>query len=100
VDHVRAGLKELIRRGIDRQIFSPLLDEELAVALLLGPMMFRHIFRGSLDKEWLAHGAVEAFWRANARGSNGPHGVPPGAIDAKPRKRSAHKPNGKPLPAH
>ena len=22
-------------------------------------MMFRHIFRGSLDKEWLARGAVE-----------------------------------------
>ena len=30
-------------------------------------MMFRHIFRGSLDKEWLARGAVEAFWRAHAR---------------------------------
>ncbi len=61
MEHLRGGLKELIRRGIDRQIFSPLLDEELAVALLLGPMVFRHIFRGSLDKDWLARGAVDAL---------------------------------------
>jgi AcrR family transcriptional regulator len=100
MEHVRGGLKELIRRGIDRQIFSPLLDEELAVALLLGPMMFRHIFRGSLDKEWLARGAVEAFWRANARNGKGSREAAASAPAPKLHKRSSHKANGKPAPAH
>ena len=96
----RGGLKELVRRGIDRQIFSPLLDEELSVALLLGPMVFRHIFRGSVDKEWLARGAVDLFWRANARNAKGTH-EPVGAThETKSPKRAGHKPNGKPAPAH
>jgi Tetracyclin repressor-like, C-terminal domain len=102
MEHLRGGLKDLIRRGIDRQIFSPLLDEELAVALLLGPMVFRHIFRGSLDRTWLARGAVEAFWRANARSANakGTHDAVGAAAAAEPPKRSTHKPNIKPSPAH
>jgi len=100
MEHLRAGLKELIRRGIDRQIFSPLLDEELAVALLLGPMVFRHIFRGSLDKTWLARGAVEAFWRANARNAKGTHEAVGASTETKPPKRASHKQNSKPSPAH
>ena len=67
MERIRAGLKALIRRGIDDGIFPSVLDEELAVALLVGPMMFRHIFSRSLDKEWLARGAVESFWAAHAR---------------------------------
>jgi hypothetical protein len=87
MEHLRGGLKDLIRRGIDRQIFSPLLDEELSVALLLGPMVFRHIFRGSLDREWLARGAVEAFWRAHARNVKiSP--APSAAAESKLHKRS------------
>ncbi len=100
VEHLRGGLKELIRRGIDRQIFSPLLDEELAVALLLGPMVFRHIFRGSVDKEWLARGAVDLFWRANARNAKGTHDAPAASSDKKAPRRAAHRPNAKPSPLH
>jgi hypothetical protein len=100
MEHLRGGLKELLRRGIDRQIFSPLLDEELAVALLLGPMMFRHIFRGSLDKEWLARGAVEAFWRAHARSPKPSRETSSGSTEVKSTKRSSHKSNTKPTPAH
>jgi AcrR family transcriptional regulator len=100
MEHVRGGLKELVRRGINRGVFSSVLDEELAVALLVGPMMFRHIFRGSLDKEWLARGAVESFWRANARNGRDPHDAIASAPQAKPHKRSTHKPNGKPAPTH
>jgi len=100
MERVRAGLKELVRRGIERGIFSSLLDEELAVALLVGPMMFRHIFRGSWDKEWLARGAVESFWRANARGQNGSVGAPAATTEAKSHKRSNHKPHPKPMSTH
>ena len=100
MERIRSGLKELVRRGIDRGIFSSVLDEELAVALLVGPMMFRHIFRGSLDKEWLARGAVESFWRANARNVRAAHDTNANAPEAKHQKRRTYKPNGKPAPAH
>jgi AcrR family transcriptional regulator len=63
----RAGVKRLLRRGIERGIFPAVLDEDLGVALLIGPMMFRQVFGGSIDKQWLAQGAVDAFWKAYAR---------------------------------
>jgi hypothetical protein len=100
MEHLRGGLKELLRRGIDKQIFSPLLDEELAVALLLGPMMFRHIFRGSLDKEWLARGAVDAFWRAHARDTKGTHDAASSPPKRKPQTTPSHNQNAKLSPAH
>jgi AcrR family transcriptional regulator len=75
MERARSGVKKLLRRGMERGIFPAVLDEDLGVALLFGPMMFRHIFSGSMDKEWLARGAVEAFWKAHAReGSRPGHG--------------------------
>jgi AcrR family transcriptional regulator len=71
MERPKAGLKKLLRRGIERGIFPAVLDEELAVALMLGPMMFRHISNKSMDKEWLARGAVESFWAAYARKRSG-----------------------------
>ena len=67
MERARTGIKELLRRGVQRGIFPATLDEDLGVALLLGPMMFRHFFSGAMDKEWLARGAVEAYWKAHAR---------------------------------
>jgi AcrR family transcriptional regulator len=67
MERARDCLKKLLRRGIDRGAFPALLDEELGVALLLGPMMYRHIFGSSVDREWLAEGTVDSFWKANAR---------------------------------
>jgi AcrR family transcriptional regulator len=67
MERARTGIKKLLRRGIERGVFPTVLDEELGVALLLGPMLFRHIFSSSVDREWLARGAVEAFWKAHAR---------------------------------
>jgi AcrR family transcriptional regulator len=101
IERVRTGLKELVRRGIDDGIFPTVLDEELAVALLVGPMMFRHIFSRSLDKEWLARGAVASFWNAHARKPSELRSVGPGASPktghAKPNRASkshaAIKPN-------
>jgi AcrR family transcriptional regulator len=67
MERFRSGIKRLLRRGVERGIFPAVLDEDLGVALLFGPMMFRHIFSGSMDRAWLARGAVEAFWKAHAR---------------------------------
>jgi hypothetical protein len=44
-----------------------LLREYLGVALLLGPMLYRHIFGSSVSLDWLAEGAVDSFWKAHAR---------------------------------
>jgi AcrR family transcriptional regulator len=67
MDRARSGLKTLLRRGVDRGIFPAGLDEDLGVALLLGPMMYRHIFGSSVNQEWPADGTVDSFWKAHAR---------------------------------
>jgi len=67
MERARNGIRKLLRRGIERGIFPAVLDDDLGVALLLGPMMFRHIFSGQLDKQWIARGAVDAYWKAHAR---------------------------------
>ena len=63
----RDGLKKLLRRGMERGILPSVLDEDLSAALLLGPMMYRYLFGSSLNRDWLADGAVESFWKAQAR---------------------------------
>ena len=67
LERARAGLRKLVRRGMDRGIFPTVLDEELAVPLLLGPMMFCYILGPRLDRKWLAEGTVESFWKSHAR---------------------------------
>jgi len=67
MERSRDFLRRLLRRGVDRGMLPVVLDEELGVALLLGPMMYRHIFGSSVDREWLAEGAVNSFWKAHAR---------------------------------
>lgn len=67
MDRARTQLKNLMRRGVGEGIFPATIDEDLGVALLLGPMMYRHIFGSSVSLEWLAAGTVDAFWRAHAR---------------------------------
>jgi AcrR family transcriptional regulator len=67
MERSRSGLKKILRRGVDVGLFPVVLDEDLGVALLLGPMMYRHIFGAGISIDWLAEGAVESFWRAHAR---------------------------------
>lgn len=67
MERARTQLKELLRRGIADGEFPAVLDLDLGVALLLGPMMYRHIFGPGIDREWLAEGAVESFWKACSR---------------------------------
>jgi hypothetical protein len=52
---------------MNRGLFPAVLDEDLGVALLMGPMMYRHIFGSSESPDWLAEGAVDSFWKAHAR---------------------------------
>jgi AcrR family transcriptional regulator len=84
MERARAGLKKLLRRGVDRGIFPAVLDEELAVTLLLGPMLFSHIFGPRIDRKWLASGAVDSFWKAHAR----PQYQVPSTTKAISRRRS------------
>lgn len=67
LERARLGLKKLLRLGMDRGIFPAVLDEELAIPLLLGPMLFSHILGARLDRKWLAQGTVDSFWKAHAR---------------------------------
>ncbi len=67
MDRARTSLKTLLRRGVNRGVFPAVLDEDLGVALLLGPMLYRHIFGSSVSLDWLAEGAVDSFWKAHAR---------------------------------
>jgi len=75
LERARVGLKKLIRRGMDRGIFPAILDEELAIPLLLGPMLFSHILGARLDRKWLAQGTVNSFWKAHARSRPAAHRV-------------------------
>src|SRR5271169_2394986 len=86
MERSRDFLRKLLRRGVDRGVLPVVLDEELGVALLLGPMMYRHIFGSSVDREWLAEGAVNSFWKAHARPEFQEHG---GSVARQQKKKVA-----------
>jgi hypothetical protein len=63
-----------LARGIKRGLLPPDLDIEAGISLLLGPVLYTHIFQ----KERLARApdigpkAAEAFWRAHYLGGPTP----------------------------
>ncbi len=67
----RMALKRILRRAIDRGLIPPSLDLDLAMALLLGPMLYTHIFvRTAFPPDPgfdLGTSVAEAFCRAFAR---------------------------------
>ena len=79
----RHELKRLMKFGIEKSELSPNLDLDLALALLLGPITYWHVFlrRTSEDPKGLAEGIVDAFWRAfglkkvRSKGSPGGTGI-------------------------
>jgi hypothetical protein len=88
-DRPRRELSYLIMRGIERHELDRGLNIEVALALLLGPMIYRHVFWKNEDEDvrWLAEGVVDAFWRA--------YGVKKAARTSRPtrvRKRTASAP--------
>jgi hypothetical protein len=68
----RAKAIELMRRGIAEGEFPADLDTSLGLALLIGPMMYKHISRNVTPvPENLAEGVARAFWRAFAISERG-----------------------------
>jgi AcrR family transcriptional regulator len=62
----RKCLKRILCRGMERGLLPASLDLEISMALLLGPMLYRHIFAkgsGASDED-LGRQTAEAFCRA------------------------------------
>ena len=60
-------LGRLIERGIQDGELSPVLQRDLAIGLLLGPMLYWHMFLENAppdDFKHCAEGVVDAFWKA------------------------------------
>jgi AcrR family transcriptional regulator len=70
-ERARTGLQKLLRRGVEQGVFPAVLDEEMSLMLLLGPMMYGHIFGPAVNRQWLSEGVVESFWKAHARTRQG-----------------------------
>ena len=68
MEPARLCLKRILQRGIDRGLLSESLDLELALAVLLGPVMYVRIFqmKGLPGASEIGPRAAEAFWRAFA----------------------------------
>src|SRR5262249_43364403 len=64
----RAQLTQLLERAIARRQLPRDLDRGLALILLLGPMLYCHIFKRhqGATPENLPERVVEAFWKAHA----------------------------------
>jgi AcrR family transcriptional regulator len=65
----RQCIKKILRRGISRGQLPPDLDIEASVALLLGPMLYAHIFNKEDPSRKPDLGPISAatFWRAHSR---------------------------------
>jgi len=65
----RAALALLLDRAVAKGTLSRSLDRDLAMALLLGPMMYSHVLQrlGRKGPHDLPEQVVEAFWRAHGR---------------------------------
>jgi hypothetical protein len=68
LEPARQCLKRVLRRGIDRGVLPASLDLELAMALLLGPILYRHILHKGAPQSPADIGprVAEAFFRAHA----------------------------------
>jgi pimeloyl-ACP methyl ester carboxylesterase/AcrR family transcriptional regulator len=64
----RQSLKRILRRAIKRGQLPASLDLDLAMALLLGPLLYRHIFQAEMRPEThdIGPAVAKAFWNAHA----------------------------------
>ena len=65
----RNCVQQILKRGIERGLLPPDLDMEVAISLLLGPVLYRHIFQKDRQPKGSEVGpaAAEAFWRAHCQ---------------------------------
>ena len=74
----RLQLRRILQRAIAQRRLRRALDLDVAIALLMGPMMYRHIFKlHELEAEGLAEAVVETFWQAHAIAGKVKAGVKP-----------------------
>jgi len=67
MEPARKQATALLDRGIGQGVFPADLDKVVGLSLLLGPMVYKHIFRSVTPPPAnLAEAVVEAFWRAFA----------------------------------
>lgn len=96
----RLQLRQILERAIAQRRLPRTLDLDVAIAVLLGPMMYRHIFKLlEHEPERLAESVVETFWRAHALVPKGKpkaaaRGARPRAATTRPR-RTAAAPHGR-----
>lgn len=66
MEPARKALKQILCRGIERRLLPADLDFELAIALLMGPMLYRHILgKNALEKlEDIGPKVADTFCRA------------------------------------
>jgi AcrR family transcriptional regulator len=68
MDPAGRDLRRLIERGVQKRELKPKVNVELALGLLLGPMLYWHIFQKDhdqpVDLRPRAAGVVDAFWKA------------------------------------
>jgi AcrR family transcriptional regulator len=66
----RRELSRLLELGTQKGEFTSKLDIEFCLALLLGPMIYWHIFlrRNTEDPKPLAESVIDVFWRAFGTG--------------------------------
>ncbi len=69
-DPARREIRRLVERGMKKGELQAGLDAEMAIGLLLGPMLYWHIFHkdgeAQEDQRPRAEAVVDAFWRAFA----------------------------------
>jgi len=65
----RQCIRKILRRGIERGELQPDIDIEASVALLLGPMLYAHIFSKEDPSKKPDLGPISAasFWRAHSQ---------------------------------
>ena len=66
MEPTRNCLRRILRRGIKRGLLPASLDADAAIVLLLGPMIYGHVFYREVAKRPFDFGnlAAESFWRA------------------------------------
>jgi AcrR family transcriptional regulator len=68
MDPPRRELTRLLREGIRTGQLSPKIDLDLSLSMLLGPIIYWHVFlnqkRSTGNPTALAEGVVDAFWKA------------------------------------
>jgi AcrR family transcriptional regulator len=69
----RVSLKRILRRAIKRGQLPATLDLEVSMALLLGPLLYRHIFHDQThpDPHDIGPVVAAAFWRGHALDNSG-----------------------------